>query len=210
MPTTSMPEAPRSSVAASEPIRPGGSGDHRDAHAAAPLHRRSPARRRRARPRTAVATASGAKLRRANSNPRAPRRSSSSRSARISRSAFGKRVRIGGVDDPAGARLAHDPSDLGAGVDARQHRDAARHQVHELRRKVELVDVRPLGDEPDRRALQLRLQPLEQQAGHLDAVGADLRGDRSGELAGAGQDQANLIVERRRELECPDQRRKVL
>ena len=121
-----------------------------------------------------------------------------------------ERVRVGGVDDPAGARLAHDPSDLGAGVDAGQHRDAAGHQVHELRRQVELVDVGSLGDEPDGRPLHLVLELLEQQAGHLDALGADLGRHLQGELAGPREDQPDVIAERRRELERPHQRRKVL
>ena len=121
-----------------------------------------------------------------------------------------KPLRIGGVDHPAGTRLAHDPSDLGAGVDARQHGHAAGHQVHELRRQVELVDVGPLGDEPDGRPLHLVLELLEQQAGHLDAVGADLRRHLQGELAGPRQDQPDVIAEGRRALERAHQRRKVL
>ena len=121
-----------------------------------------------------------------------------------------KPLRVRGVDHPAGTRLAHDPSDLGAGVDACQHRDAAGHEVHELRRQVELVDVRPLGDEPDGRPLDLGLQLLLQQAGHLDAGGADLRRRLQGELAGPRQDQANVVADSRRVLERAHQRRKVL
>ena len=121
-----------------------------------------------------------------------------------------KPLRVGGVNHPARTGLAHDPGDLGAGVHARQYGDAARHEVHELRRQVELVDVGPLRYQSDGRPLQLALELFEEQAGHLDAVGADLRRHGPTELAGPREDQPNVIAEGRRALERLHQRGKVL
>src|SRR5213075_1094863 len=49
------------------------------------------------------------------------------------------------VTDPAALRLADDACDLGTGVDACEHRQAAPHHRRELRRNVELDDVAALG-----------------------------------------------------------------
>jgi hypothetical protein len=117
---------------------------------------------------------------------------------------------IGRVDHPACAGLIHDSSDLGARIHARQNGNAARHQVHELRRQVELVHIGPLRHEPDGCPLQLGLQLLEQQAGHLDAVRADLRRHGPSKLPGAREDQPNVIAEIRRALERLYQRGQVL
>ena len=101
----------------------------------------------------------------------------------------------GRVDDPPPAGLFDEVLNLRAGPGAGEDGKAVGHEVHQLRRYIELCDVGALAHDAERGPTQLVLKLLaREEAGHGDSIAPDLGANRFGRYPAAGYHEAQVFL----------------